>query len=129
MMTYTLCGVFRLLICCIQFKKLAKYIGTEKGTYDENQFFSEKTLRRMNEIKKSVDKVSRYTPWQSLCLVKALTGMTLLRWFKIRSVLYLGLAKDAEEELLAHAWLKVGKYVLIGGEQMQSFKVINWYVG
>lgn len=126
--TFILTGIFRFFILFFKFKALVNCIAIEKGEYDENMVLSPSDIGKSREIKRSVEYISKHTPWESLCLVRALTGMTILKLFGIHSVLFLGLSKDKSKGLEAHAWLNVGKYTLIGGEQMNGFNIINWYV-
>ena len=58
--------------------------------------------------------MSRYTFWESQCLVKAIAGMKMLEKRNIESTLYLGTAKDEKGELIAHAWLRSGLFLCIG---------------
>lgn len=59
--------------------------------------------------------VSGRTPWESKCLVQAITGKVMLRRKRIHNTLYLGVAKDGDNKMQAHAWLRVGGQVLTGG--------------
>ena len=43
--------------------------------------------------------MSRYTFWESQCLVKAIAGMKMLERRHIESTLYLGTAKDETWEI------------------------------
>lgn len=67
---------------------------------------------------------SRYTPWQTRCLVQAMAGKMLLKRRGIPSTLYLGLAKDPDGQLAAHAWLRCGGRTLTGGRVGRRYKVI-----
>ena len=67
--------------------------------------------------------MSRYTFWESECLVKAMAGMKMLERRGIESTLYLGTAKD-ETGLIAHAWLRSGTFYVSGAEVMERFTVV-----
>ena len=56
--------------------------------------------------------MSKYTFWESQCLVKAIAGMKMLERRQIESTLYLGTAKDELGKLIAHAWLRSGPFIL-----------------
>lgn len=55
------------------------------------------------------------TPWESKCLVQALTARKLLMRKKISCTLYLGVGKK-DEEMIAHAWLRSGPDYITGGD-------------
>jgi len=64
-------------------------------------------------IGRVIKSVSRYTPWESLCLVQALTGKIMLKNRGLISTVYLGLSKS-DNTMKAHAWLKYKDIVVTG---------------
>lgn len=56
-------------------------------------------------IRNALVRSDRYSPWKNRCLVQSLSGRCMLRRRKIASVLSLGMAKDSEGKIIAHAWL------------------------
>lgn len=115
---FILSGIARFLIIAIPFKKIQSYIGISK---DESPY--EDIVEEEWHIIKRVRKIGllacRYTPWESKCLVKALVVNWLLRYYKIPTTLYLGVAKD--KNLLAHAWLRCGPCIITGGDVQRDF--------
>ena len=81
-----------------------------------------KTLRMISKL---LHIVSKYTFWESQCLVKAIAAMRMLEKRGIESTLYLGTAKDESGELIAHAWLRSGPYYVTGAERMEKFTVVG----
>jgi hypothetical protein len=81
-----------------------------------------KILKRVSE---AIHIMSRYTPWESQCLVKAIAGMKMLERRQIESTLYLGVAKDESGKLIAHAWLRSSSFFISGSEGMERFAVIG----
>ena len=67
---------------------------------------------------------SRYTFWESKCLVKAIAGMKMLERRGIESTIYLGVAKD-EKGLNAHAWLRSGEFYVSGSDGMEKYTVVE----
>lgn len=76
-------------------------------------------------ISQTIQITSRYTLWESQCLVKAIAAMKMLERRKIESTLYLGTAKDETGQLIAHAWLRSGPFYITGSEGMERFTVIS----
>ncbi len=105
------------------FSRLAPNLGEQMSetTYTIN----ENEIRIIKQISQSVNIMSKYTFWESKCLVKGLAAMKMLHRRKIDNTLYLGTAKDEEGMLIAHAWLRSGTYFLTGAEEMKRFTVVG----
>lgn len=61
-----------------------------------------------------VGRVSKHTPWESKCLVRAMTAKKVLMNKRIPCTLYLGVGKE-EGKMIAHAWLRSGDMYVTGG--------------
>lgn len=107
----------------IPFSKLARSLGQvmEETSYTPNLFDKQTLLNVSNAI----HIMSRYTFWESKCLVKAIAGMKMLERRGVESTLYLGTAKDEKGEFVAHAWLRSGTYYISGSEGMEKFTVVG----
>lgn len=81
----------------------------------------EQTIRSVSQAVRSM---SRYTWWESMCLVQAIAALKMLERRGVSSTLYLGTGKDLSGQMIAHAWLRSGKIYLTGYEQMQHFTVV-----
>ena len=117
-----LTGIIRFSILFIAFSKLAKL----SGKYNKESVFNinNKQISIGNRIGLVVQIVSKHTPWESKCLVNALTAQTMLRIRKIPSTVYLGVAKDEDKELVAHAWLRCGENIITGGNERYGFTMV-----
>ena len=85
---------------------------------------NESNKRDLASVSQAIHLMSRYTFWESECLVKAIAGMKMLEKRNIESTLYLGTAKDEKGELIAHAWLRSGPFYISGAEVMERFTVV-----
>ena len=63
-----------------------------------------------------VNRIANHTPWESKCLVRALTARKLLNGHKIPNTLYLGVGKDEKGAMVAHAWIRAGGFYVTGGD-------------
>lgn len=79
----------------------------------------------LKNISKVVNTMSRYTWWESKCLVKAIAAMKMLERRKLESTLYLGTWRDPEGKMVAHAWLRSGPLYLTGVNEMHNFTVVG----
>lgn len=71
--------------------------------------------------------MSKYTLWESQCLVKAIAGMMMLERRGIDSTIYLGTTRDEDGKMIAHAWLRSGPFYVSGSEGMKQFTVVGMF--
>lgn len=117
-----LTAVSRMVILSIPFKKYSKHIGTyNEETPFEIDINGYRTIKRVGW---AVGTVSQYTPWESKCLVQAMTAQRMLKSRKLCSTLYLGVNKDESNNIKAHAWLRCGQLYVTGGYNKNEFKVV-----
>jgi hypothetical protein len=76
------------------------------------------------KIAAALHRISRHTPWDSRCIVRAIAAMRMLERRGMESTLYLGTAKDAGGRMVAHAWLRCGSFYVTGAEEMRKFTVV-----
>lgn len=107
----------------ISFSKVAPSLGEQMKETSYTSISSDKEV--LDSISRAIHIMSRYTFWESQCLVKAMAGMKMLERRKIDSTLYLGTAKDENGELIAHAWLRSGPFYITGAEVMDRFTVVS----
>jgi len=117
-----LTGLVRFAILFIPFNKLARRIGKYK---DESTYeVSDLERATIGNVSWAVNRVSKRTPWESKCLVQALTAQLMLNKRKISSTVYLGLTKNKEKKLKAHAWLRCGSEIITGDSEREGFTVV-----
>ncbi|MBY0007031.1 lasso peptide biosynthesis B2 protein [Priestia aryabhattai] len=107
----------------VPFSKVAPTLGNHM---EETAF----TLNSSNKeilasVSQAIHTMSRYTFWESQCLVKAIAAMKMLEKRQIDSTLYLGTAREENGELVAHAWLRSGPFYITGAEVMERFTVVS----
>lgn len=89
----------------------------------------EATLEEYKYAKKvsyAVNRVCDRTKWESKCLVRALTAQKLLAEKKIDSTLYLGCRELENHKMAAHAWIRVGRMFVTGGDGVsQGYAVVD----
>ncbi len=123
--SFFLLGIMRLLILIIPFKHLIAIMGKEMR---ESPFtLPEKSQARGLWVSWAVNIMSKYTPWESKCYVRALTAMLILKILRIPSTLYLGVSKSEVNNLIAHAWLRSGKEYITGAAEIDQFKCVSYF--
>ncbi|GIM27394.1 hypothetical protein CPJCM30710_00600 [Clostridium polyendosporum] len=116
---FILTGISRMAILYIPFKRVKRYMGSYNV---ESPFEVENSVyETTKKVKCAVLRASKYTPWESKCLVQALTVQRMLKKRKISSTIYLGVNKDKGDKMQAHAWCRVGELTITGGELKQYF--------
>ncbi len=120
--TFIYTGCARAFILFVPFNKLRKRMGKVKEESSEEVDIN--TYREARNVSEIVSIVSRHTPWESKCLVQALTAQKLLKEKEISTTLYLGVKKDRDNNMLAHAWLRCGKYYVTGGANKEGYAVV-----
>ncbi|MRH42715.1 lasso peptide biosynthesis B2 protein [Aquibacillus halophilus] len=107
----------------VPFSKVAPSLGIQMQETTRNNDLANKQL--LSSVSQAIHMMSRYTFWESQCLVKAIAAMKMLEKRNVESTLYLGTAKDESGKLVAHAWLRSGSYYITGSEVMEQFTVVS----
>jgi hypothetical protein len=74
----------------------------------------------VKEISRDVKTASRWIPG-AYCLTQAIAVQILLSRRKIASQLVIGVNKNTMHGFKAHAWVKIGNRLVIGGEGSEEF--------
>ncbi|MEB4869789.1 lasso peptide biosynthesis B2 protein [Priestia megaterium] len=107
----------------VPFSKVAPTLGNHM---EETSFtLSSSNKEVLASVAQAIHIMSRYTFWESQCLVKAIAAMKMLEKRQIDSTLYLGTAREENGELVAHAWLRSGPFYITGAEVMERFTVVS----
>ena len=77
--SFFLLGIMRLLILIIPFKHLIAVMGKEMR--ESPATLPEKSQARAVWVSWAVNVMSKYTPWESKCYVRALTAMLCLKFY------------------------------------------------
>jgi hypothetical protein len=110
----------KLVIMFIPFKKIASWMGRlqVESTNDLQD------LDISKKIQHAIQRASNYTMHDSKCYDQALTAKALLGQSGLPATIYFGLAKDSENQLMAHAWVRCGERIVSGEPGMERFTVV-----
>lgn len=104
------------------FSRISPFLGNQMS---ETSFeIDAANIKIVKQISHAIHIMSKYTFWESKCLVMAIASMKMLERRQIDSTLYLGTAKDENGEMIAHAWLRSGPFYVTGIEEMKKFVVV-----
>lgn len=69
----------------------------------------------------AVETASRFTPGEKTCLTQALAAQVMLSRRGYASLLHIGVVKDDEGDLQAHAWVECENEVIVGGYELERY--------
>lgn len=109
---YFYAAFYRACILLVPRPKLESMLGKrgEESPHEETI----EHLRMAKRVGIHVNRVTTHTPWESKCLVRAMTARKLLEKRGVSTTLYLGVGKD-NGKMVAHAWLRCGQLYVTGG--------------
>ncbi len=114
-------AVARLAVRLMPFRWIAPRLGETMAASPEEDSADPELLRRIGW---AVGVAGHNLPWTSRCLAEAIAGKAMLKRRGVPSTLYLGLAKDGQADLEAHAWLRCGSRILTGERASEGYTVI-----
>lgn len=114
---------YRFCIWLFPPKKLSPHWGIRGEESPETATMEQYRYARL--VSGRVSRSAKHTPWESKCLVRALTAQKLLKRKKIESTLYLGVGKE-NGTMVAHAWLRVGAMYVTGGNG-EGYAIVDKY--
>lgn len=79
------------------------------------------------KVFRAMRRSSVYLPFREKCLIDAIVMKKMLFRRNIESTLYLGVAKESEKQLIAHAWLRCGENIITGRKGMEKYRLLEWF--
>jgi hypothetical protein len=118
-------GIARLAILLIPFRQIAPFLGKHMTESPQSIVPAHRGLAE--RVCWAIKTASRHVPWESKCLAQVIAVKGMFRLRGIPSTIYLGLAKEEEEKLIAHAWLRTGDVTVVGTPPIDQFKVVSTF--
>jgi hypothetical protein len=118
-------GLARLAILVLPFRWIALGLGKHMTQSAVESGLTPPEV--LDRISWAVSNASHYLPWKSTCLVQAIAAKAMLKRRGVPSTLYLGVAKNGETQLQAHAWLRCEDRILAGQQGMENYFVISTF--
>ena len=110
----------KLVILFMPFRRIASWMGSlqVESTYDLDP------ERKPARIAHAIRRASRFTLHDSKCYDQALTAKALLGQDGIPATIYFGLAKEHDNQLIAHAWVRAGNSIITGKVGIERFTIV-----
>ena len=86
--------------------------------------FATKNCAELMEIGWAFGVIARRIGILRQCLAQSIAAQWMLNRRRIANTLYLGVRRDEEGALLAHAWVRAGARTIVGRESRPGFHVI-----
>ncbi|UFH58940.1 lasso peptide biosynthesis B2 protein [Sulfurovum mangrovi] len=124
---YVTLGLMRLALLLFSFKRLTRSLAQQKNL-SEIVPLSDEEQQSATDVGNVIVRAALHTPWESACLVQALTAQRMLQKRGIPGVFYLGAMREKDGELKAHAWSQCGERIITGGksEEFKVLSVLGW---
>lgn len=110
---FFLTGLMRAKILKVPFNKLKEELGTYNTESADDVVIDD--YKKAKIVRDVVVTISKFTPWESLCLVQAMTVQRMLKKRGISTTIYLGVNKE-NQNMVAHAWIRCGRMFVTGGD-------------
>ena len=78
-------------------------------------------------IQKNIRRCKKVLPWNVKCFEEAIAAKKMLEKQNVKTTLYLGVDKELEKKLIAHAWLKTGNKIITGSKGHKKYAVVGFY--
>jgi len=118
-------GISRLAILILPFRWVAPFLGQHMASSDENDENGDRET--VIFVSRAIRTMSRHLPWECKCLAQAISGKMMLGRRQVPSTLYLGVSKKEDGNLNAHAWLRAGEIIILGGGGLERFAVVSTF--
>lgn len=117
-----LAGLANLLL---PFKVYSRFLGQINSESPKNP--KNVDWEYVDRVSESVRNVSKVSPFNFKCLIQSSVGKYFIAQERIDSTIYFGVKKDESQNLKAHAWLRVGPKIVLGGEVADQYNVVSRY--
>ena len=119
---FVLLGISRLVVLFVPMKQFASFLGVHMQQTPDTDVTAHQDVLRC--VARAIRTAARYTPWESKCFAQAITAKVMLKHRHLPATLYLGVAKNKDRNLEAHAWLRCGSKIITGQSGMRRFTVV-----
>jgi hypothetical protein len=122
---FVLLGGVRFAVLVVPFRYISARLGTDR---EETPYeLTPQQREALSCVAWAVQTAAANAPWRDCCLTQAIVAKVMLRRRTLRSMLYLGVKREKDGKLRAHAWLTAGGRLVVGTEGMPEFSVVAKY--
>jgi hypothetical protein len=111
-----------LALSLLPFRWIAPWLGGHMQVTPQTQLVNDRF--NVQRVGTAIRRASRNLPWKAQCLAQVIAATAMLRLRGIEGTVYLGVAKEGDQNLIAHAWLRSGSTIVTGAEGLHGHSVI-----
>lgn len=117
--------VARIAIACLPFRRIAAWLGIRGA--ESPRTATPEEIRTAEEVGWAVGVLSKRVPWDGRCFAQALAATAMLRRRGLEGTVSFGVRKGESHGFEAHAWLRVGSYIVTGASGHESFNTFTTF--
>jgi len=117
--------IARVAMAFLPFRRIAAWLGTPGAESPATATAEE--IHSAQEVGWAVGAVARRVPWDGRCLAQVLAATGMLRRRGMEGTVCFGARQSESEDFDAHAWLRLGSYMVTGGPGHQRFKAFTTF--
>jgi len=121
-------GLSRAALHVFPFRCIAPFLGRDLRTAATVPPADTAETTRALHIGRALRTAVRYTPWDSTCLAQAMAARVLLGACRVPYALFLGVAREHDGGVSAHAWVRSGPVDVTGGRGSGRYTVVATFV-
>ena len=118
-------GIGRILILFIPLRKFSFLLGTHMKETPGTP--ATENMKMLRAVEVAIIRASRIVPWRCKCYEQAIGAKMVLRGYGLETTMYYGVAKDINNQLIAHAWIRCGNYIVTGRPGMKRFTIVGTF--
>jgi hypothetical protein len=77
-----------------------------------------------DEVASAIGRAARHVPFRAACLQQAFAALLMLRRRRLSATVQLGVARDSQGMLRAHAWSRCGEVPVTGADAADGFAAV-----
>ena len=104
-----------------------KYMKGFLGGYNKTCEGGPADIKESRKISMYIRHIGNRLPWKCSCLVNALAAKIMLRKRGIPATVYFGMTRGNEKELITHAWVKSGDFLVTGRDEEHEYKTVGYF--
>ena len=117
--------IARVAMAGLPFRRIAAWLGTPGA--ETSATAPDREVLLAKEIGWAVGAVAQRVPWDSRCLAQALAATAMLRRRGLEGTVSFGAGRKNPADFHAHAWLRLGNFMVTGGPGHEQFKTLTTF--
>ena len=106
-------------------RRYASWLGQDQIETEESVPDTE-IKEKILQVKTSMQRC-RHLIWARKCLVESIAAKRMFSRRHIPATLYMGVTKDINNKLIAHAWLRSGNIWVTGGRNRHKYTIVGFF--